>query len=235
MDSKSFFTSFRPHPLQTSAAERFRSAIAGGSAILLLTWVLQHLPQPAFFPMFIVASMAASATLLYAVPHSPLSQPWNLVGGHIVSASAGLLCSTFIPEPTLAAGAAVGLAILLMQFLACLHPPSAATALMMVLGNSQLHAMHWQWALALVAINAGISLLLALTINNLLPHRHYPAQPQAAPVPKPAPFIELEHEDLKRALAQMGSNIDVSAEDLSAIYKLALLNAQQRIDAALPR
>jgi CBS-domain-containing membrane protein len=234
MDSRSFFASFKPHPLPSSSAEKLRSAFAGGLAILLLTWALQHLPQT-LFPMLIVASMAASATLLYATPHSPLSQPWNLVGGHVVSAIAGLLCSMLIPEPTLAAGAAVGLAILLMQFLSCLHPPSAATALMMVLGSSQLHVMPWQWALAIVAINAGISLLLALAINNLLPGRRYPVQPApAVPPPKPAPFITLEPQDLTHALEQMDSAIDVSEEDLAEIYKLALLNAQQRIDAAMP-
>lgn len=235
MDHSSFFASFKPHPLQTSVQEKLRSGLAGGIAILLLTLVLQSLPQT-LFPMLIVASMAASATLLYATPHSPLSQPWNLAGGHVVSAIAGLLCSALIPDPVLASGAAVGLAILLMQFLACLHPPSAATALMMVLGSSQFHVMQWQWALSIVAINAGISLLLALTINNLLPGRRYPVQAPSAPVlSKPAPFITLETEDLKQALAQMDSAIDVSEEDLAEIYQLAWQNAQQRIDAAMPR
>ncbi|MBI4809368.1 MAG: HPP family protein [Nitrosomonadales bacterium] len=228
MDSRSFFASFKPHPLQTSTAEKLRSGIAGGLAILLLTLALQYLPQTGL-PLLIVASMAASATLLYATPHSPLSQPWNLVGGHIVSALAGLACSALIPEPALAAGAAVGLAILLMQFLNCLHPPSAATALMMVLGSSQFHVMQWQWALLIVAINAGISLLLALAINNLLPGRRYPmhALPVQAP-PKPAPFIALEERDLKWALERMDSAIDVSEEDLAEIYKLALQSAQAR-------
>lgn len=231
MDSRSYWASFRPHPLQTSTAEKLRSGLAGGTAILLLTLALQHLPQT-MFPMFIVASMAASATLLYATPHSPLSQPWNLVGGHVVSALAGLVCGLVIPEPTIAAGAAVGLAILLMQFLSCLHPPSAATALMMVLGGSQLHTLQWQWALSIVAINAGISLLLALLINNTLPGRRYPAPALQPPPPKPAPFIALEQADLKLALEQMNSAIDVSEEDLAEIYKLALQNAQERIEAA---
>jgi CBS-domain-containing membrane protein len=234
MDSRSFFASFRPHPLQTSPAEKLRSGLAGGIAILLLTLALQYLPQT-MFPMLIVVSMAASATLLYATPHSPLSQPWNLVGGHVVSALAGLACSALIHDPVLAAGAAVGLAITLMQFLSCLHPPSAATALMMVLGSSQFHVMQWQWALSIVAINAGISLLLALTINNLLPGRRYPVQATPLPPPpKPAPFITLEQADLAWALEQMESAIDINEEDLAEIYKLALQSAQKRIDAAMP-
>jgi CBS domain-containing membrane protein len=173
--------------------------------------------------------MASSATLLYATPHSPLAQPWNLVGGHLVSALAGLACGALIPEPSLAAGAAVGAAILLMEFLNCLHPPSAATALVMVLSNSQFHDLGWHWAIIIVAVNTGISLLLVLTINNLLPGRRYPmrALPDRT-LPKPAPLISLEQSDLEWALKQMDSVIDVNEEDLAEIYKLALLRAQLR-------
>lgn len=232
MDFKSFLFSFRPHTTQTSVVEKLRSSLAGGSAILLLTLALHYLPQGGI-PLLLVASMAASATLLYVTPHSPLAHPWNLVGGHLFSAIAGWTCSLFIPDPTLAAGVAVGSAILLMQLLNCLHPPSAATALMMVLGSTQFHEMGWLYTMYVVAANAGLSLLLALAINNLLPGRHYPmgASPEQAP-PKPAPFIALEQADLAWALQQMDSVIDVSEEDLAEIYKLALDRAQSRAESA---
>jgi CBS-domain-containing membrane protein len=173
--------------------------------------------------------------LLYATPHSPLAQPWNLVGGHLVSALAGLVCGMLIPEPTLAAGAAVASAIMLMEFLSCLHPPSAATALMMVLVNSQFHELSWYWAIAIVAINAGISLLLALVINNLLPGRTYPMHAiHRQPPPKPAPFIAIEQADFKWALKQMDSEIDVSEDDLDEIYRLALQQARTRLAGIRP-
>ena len=228
MTLKSFLLTFKPHSSQTSAAEKIRSGLAGGTAILLLMLALHYLPQTGF-PMLIVVSMAASAPLLYATPHSPLAQPWNLVGGHIVSALVGLACGMLIPEQTLAAGVAVGSAITLMEFLKCLHPPSAATALMMVLGNSQFHVMSWQSALTIVAVNAGLSLLLALIINNSLPGRKYPARAvPPPPQPKPAPFITLERSDLEWALKQIDSELNVSEEDLAEIYKLALDRAQTR-------
>jgi CBS-domain-containing membrane protein len=228
MNIKPFLLSFKPHAAQTSIAEKLRSGFAGGIAILLLTLTMHYLPQ-AGFPLLIVSSMASSAALLYATPHSPLAQPWNLVGGHLVSALAGLACGALIPETTLAAGAAVGSAILLMEFLSCLHPPSAATALMMVLGISRFHEMNWQWAITIVAINVGISLLLALVINNLLPGRHYPMYAlHNQPPPKPAPFIALEQTDFKWALKQMDSEIEVSEEYLVEIYRLALQQARTR-------
>ncbi len=230
MDIKSFLLSFKPHPARTSIVEKLRSGLAGSIAVMLLMWALHHLPQSGF-PLLFVASMAASATLLYAIPHSPLSQPWNLVGGHLMSALAGVACSLYIPEPTIAAGAAVGIAILLMELLSCLHPPSTATAILMVLGNSQLHEMNWQWAIAIVAVNVGLSLLLALFINGLL-GRRYPmyATPGQTP-PKPAPFITLEQSDLAWALKQMDGMVDVSEEDLADIYRLSLEQAQRRIEA----
>ena len=94
--------------------------------------------------------------------------------------------------------------------------------------------MGWQWAIYIVAINAGTSLLLALVINNMLPGRHYPmhALPEQTP-PKPAPFISLEQTDLEWALKQLDSMIDVSEEDLAEIYKLALQHAQTRTEGAL--
>lgn len=226
MKIKSFLSAFKPHPSLTSTSEKMLSGLAGGTAILLLMLLLQSLPQ-SHLSLFIVASMAASATLLYATPHSPLAQPWNLVGGHIVSALAGLTCSWLIPEPVIAAGAAVGSAIMLMEFLRCLHPPSAATSLMMVLGGSQLHQLDWQTALYIVALNTGISFLLALAINNLLPGRRYPLRsvPQQ---PKPLPPAAIELADIEWALQQIDSEIDVSEDDLAEIYRLAQQRAQTR-------
>ncbi len=234
MDIKTFLSSFNIHVAQTSVTEKLRSGLAGGIAILLLMLALRYLPQGAH-SLFILTSMAASATLLYATPHSPLAQPWNLIGGHLISALAGVLCGLLIPEQTLAAGAAVGSAILLMEFLRCLHPPSAATALMMVLVSSPFHDLNWQWAVYQVAINASILLLLALAINNLLPGRRYPmrALPEQAP-PQPAPFISLEQADLEWALEQLDSVIDVSEEDLTEIYRLALQRAQTRTKNTRP-
>jgi CBS domain-containing membrane protein len=230
MDIKTYLRSFKPHLIQTSFAEKLRSGAAGGIAILVLVLALPHLPQ-AGWQWLVVTSMAASATLLYATPHSPLAQPWNLIGGHLVSALAGLACGMLIPDPALAAGAAVGMAILLMQLLNCLHPPGGASALLMALAGSPFHDMGWLGAMLIVAANSGISLVLALAINNLLPGRSYPMQPVPAPAPpKPAPFITLEPADLEWALEQMDSVIDVSEEDLAEIYQLALQQAQLRIE-----
>jgi CBS-domain-containing membrane protein len=80
--------------------------------------------------------------------------------------------------------------------------------------------------------NAGISLLLALIINNALPGRHYPAS--NAPIhPKVVPTIQPEQTDFEWALSEMGSVIDISTEDLSEIYALAQEHARNRFESKI--
>jgi len=229
MQIKNFILSFKPHIAPVPAAEKIRSALAAGISILLLGLAVKFLPQ-LNHPLLMLGSMGASTFLLFVAPHSPMAQPWPLLGGNLVSAAAGLGCGQFIPDPVLAAGCAVGLAVFLMHYLHCLHPPGVATALIMVLNSAQFHAMGWQWAGYIVAANTVILLVLALLINNIMPGRHYPLPHPHQPIPQTAaqlkPFAELELTDIEWALSQMDSVIDVSEEDLAEIYELAVQHAQ---------
>jgi CBS domain-containing membrane protein len=231
MSLPAFLQRFAPHRSPAGFGERLRSGLAGGLGIFVLAWTLHLLPQPQF-PLMLLGSMAASAVLLYAVPHSPLAQPWNLIGGHLVSALAGWLTISFVHDPLAAAGLAVGSAIFLMYVLDCLHPPGAATALTLVLGATQFLHTGFVWTLTIVAANAFGSLLLALSINNALPRRHYPQAPQPPAAP-PAPIRVLpDSQDIEWALAQEDSMLDISPEDLTALYDTAQRRAQFRFEAA---
>ena len=229
-----FIRSFLPHKSNTPLLEKVRSGIAGGIAIFLLAWALYTLPQYSY-PLLLLSSMAASAVLLFAAPHSPFAQPWNLVGGHFVSALAGWLVSLLIPDQSIAAGVAVGAAIFLMHSLNCLHPPGAATALTLVLASNQFHEMGWQWVALILIANVFISLLLALLINNMLPSRHYPARVLAPTHPKIEPVVTPEVLDIAWAVKQMDGVIDVSVEDLADIYAKAHAHARDRLDVQLKK
>ncbi|HSC89281.1 MAG TPA: HPP family protein [Polyangiaceae bacterium] len=128
----------------------------------------------------LVASMGASAVLLFALPHGPLSQPWAVLAGHGSSAVVGVLCSALIQEPQLAGALAVGASIGLMQLLRCVHPPGGATALSAVIGGSDVHAMGLQYLFTPVLLNAGIILAVAFAFHSAPRGRRYPAALQPA-------------------------------------------------------
>jgi CBS-domain-containing membrane protein len=123
----------------------------------------------------IIASMGSSAVLLFAVPHGPLSQPWSVFGGHLISAIVGVTCAKLIADPMLAAAIAVGAAIGAMHYLRCIHPPGGATALGAVLGGDVVHQLGYQFVITPVMLNALTILLVALLFNAPFAWRRYPA------------------------------------------------------------
>jgi len=124
----------------------------------------------------ILGSFGASAVLLFAAPQAPLSQPRNVLGGHIMSCAIGVGCHEFISlpmgSPALAAALAVSGSIMLMQVTRSLHPPAGGTALIAVLGSPQLHALEFQLLLP-TALGASTLVLIALG-NNFRSDRQYP-------------------------------------------------------------
>ena len=122
----------------------------------------------------LVASMGASAVLLFAVPHGPLSQPWAVLGGHLVSAVIGVACAKLIAQPLFAAPLAVSVAIGAMHYLRCIHPPGGATALNAVVGGEAVQQLGFQFVLTPVLLNAITILLIALLFNYPFAWRRYP-------------------------------------------------------------
>ena len=227
MNLRKFFLTIFPLSSPVSFSEKFRGAVAGGISIFILCWAFKLMPHDAY-PISLLSSMAASALLLFAVPHSPLAQPWNLIGGHLISGFVGWLCYLLIPDIFIAASVAVGLSILLMHSFNCLHPPGAATAIALALGSAQFQYMGFVGVMTVVAVNAGFMLILALLINNLLPGRHYPLRHENLLPTNPGSINALDQEDLKMALQQMGEVIDISEDDLAQIYMYAQRNADER-------
>ncbi len=128
----------------------------------------------------LVASMGASAVILFCLPDSPLASPWAFVGGHFVCVTVGISCALFVPDIALAAALAVALSILLMQGLGCLHPPGGAAALTCVVGGPAVTDLGYQFMLLPVGLN--VALMLALSWGfGLLKKRLEPTPPLAGP------------------------------------------------------
>lgn len=125
--------------------------------------------------MLLIGSFGASAVLIYGAIKSPLAQPRNLIGGHILSAIIGVACyQCFSSSPWLASALAVATAIAMMHATKTLHPPGGATALIAVIGSEQIHALGYLYALIPVGLGALMMLAVALVVNNIPHSRRYP-------------------------------------------------------------
>ncbi|HEY9050603.1 MAG TPA: HPP family protein [Gammaproteobacteria bacterium] len=220
---------------KTSHREKIISGLGGFVGIFLILLVTRQFVNSGDAGL-IVASMGASAVLVFAVPHGPLSQPWALGCGHLVSAIIGVSCYLLIPNLFIAAATAVGLAITAMYYLRCIHPPGGATALTAVVAGSGVHSLGYQYLITPVLINVVVIFLVAIMFNFLFHWRRYPAvlmQYGRKPVESDKPAEDsLSKEDLEHALQQMNLYVDVSRSDLEKIYQLARsrVNRQVSVD-----
>ncbi|MDP2795043.1 MAG: HPP family protein [Sulfurisoma sp.] len=219
----------KPDPSGVAAAEQWRSALAAALAVFVTAWVSWQVPGT---PPFVVASIGASAVILFVLPGSPFAQPWAVVGGYLVAAAAGVLAASWVPGVVPALALAIGLTILGMLALRCLHPPGGAVALYAVLGGEPVRALGWQFLLTPVLVNALLLVAVALLVNNLLPGRRYPRPPPTA-VPgkreaEPLDRTGLRRRDLQAALRGYGHLVDVGNEELDEIVALAERHAFRR-------
>ena len=125
--------------------------------------------------IFLIGSFGASSVLIYGAIQSPMAQPRNLVGGHLVSALIGVTIHKLMPDIIwLAAPLAVSLSIVMMQITKTLHPPGGATALISVIGTVRVKSLGYLYVLSPVLTGSLILLIVALVFNNLTENRHYP-------------------------------------------------------------
>lgn len=186
----------------------------------------------------LAAPIGASAVLVFAVPASPLARPRAVIGGNVLSALVGVTCALAIPSPLAAAAAAVGLAILLMALLGCLHPPGGAMALGAALSAGAAGPFGYDYVLAPVAV-CSVLLVAAGALYGRLsghpyPHRVAPpASPHGTSDTPPLGRLSYTTADLDRALAQYGELLDVSPEDLDVLFRQVELQAQKRIHSRI--
>jgi len=125
--------------------------------------------------IFLIGSFGASSVLIYGAIQSPLAQPRNLIGGHVISAIVGVTVYKLIPDIIwLNAPLAVALSIVAMQITRTLHPPGGATALIAVTGAEKITSLGYMYVISPVLTGCIILCLVALVFNNLTPNRRYP-------------------------------------------------------------
>lgn len=131
----SWLRSLLPARASVSQAERLRSGAGALLGILIAGFASAAVLGATPGAVWLIAPMGASAVLLFALPASPLAQPWSVLEGNVVAALIGVSCALYIHAPIPAAAAAIFVAIGAMFALHCLHPPSGAVALTAVIGG----------------------------------------------------------------------------------------------------
>jgi len=232
------FRFFRPILAGASLKDRMIASAGAviGIALTALVCTLAlgrdpHLP-------FIVAPLGASAVLLFAVPARPLAQPWSIIGGNTLSAIIGVAVRMLVPDPMLACGLAVGLAIAAMSLARCLHPPGGAAALTAVVGGPAVASAGFLFALSPVLINSLLLAALAWVFHRFSGHS-YPHVPAPAPAsthatadPPPQLRVGFRAADIDAALKDLGETFDINREDLDRLLRQVERRALERTHGA---
>jgi len=161
-------------PPLVSPKEWFLSWLGAFLGVGLVAYLSSRYCEP-HGTVLLIGSFGASAVLVYGTVKSPLAQPRNLLGGHMVSALVGVTCQQFFGNlPWLACALAASFAILAMHITKTLHPPGGATALIAIVGGPKIHDLGYMYILIPSGAGALILLIVALFFNNLFQTRRYP-------------------------------------------------------------
>lgn len=209
-----------PDPVRVDRRERVRACTGALLGILLAALLGVLSSGVSATGLWLIAPLGASAVLAFAIPASPMAQPWPVIGGNVLSSLVGVAIAHLpLPMP-LAAALATSLAIAVMFASRSLHPPGGAAALLAVLSMQT----HWSYLLFPVACNC-IALVACAAAFNSLTGRRYPHARQVEPA---ATGDRFSTADLDAALAHYNQYLDVSRHDLAELLHHVESAAYQR-------
>ncbi len=218
-----------------------REAVRASAGVALALGLLAAFVLPPHIDLahgfYLVGPLAASAALLFAMPNSPLAQPWSVLVGNVASALAAVAVLHLVPGPVLGLALAVGAAILAMMGLRALHPPGAAVAMTAALNPDATRELGYHFALAPVGLGTAALVLLAFLYARLT-GRVYPMRQPHGPNrfgtrDRPAPQrLGLGAEELEAILRANRQQANLGPEDLSRLIAAAEQQAAgQRLGA----
>ncbi len=226
---------WRSQAMRPSLRELLISML-GASLGLLLTSISSHYFLGNQHPWF-MASIGGSAVLLFALPASPVAQPWPVLLGTLISVAVGVACCKWLGPTEWSASLAGGLAVGLMLFFRCLHPPAGAVAISAVVGGPQIVALGYWYILWPALPNTLLILLSAIAFNNVV-GRRYPHRSSAAVQthhtqdPPPTQRGGFSVFDVRAVLAQQHELPDISPDDVTELLQAVHSQARLRSSGA---
>jgi CBS domain-containing membrane protein len=158
------------------------------------------------------------------MPASPLSQPWPVLMGTVLSALIGAAVQASISDTAIACAVAVGLSVMLMVPLRCMHPPGAGFAAYVVLEHVN--------GVTLIAFpiffNVAVLVVCAVLYNAVTGKRYPHPQHSLKRAFNPDGSDVFAPEDLDAALKHYNQVLDVSRSDLEGLLHIAGRSAFNR-------
>jgi CBS domain-containing membrane protein len=220
---------FGPAMPRPALAEGVRAASGAGLGLLVCAAVVALIGGHDAH-LFLVAPLGATAVLVFAVPNSPLAQPWSAVVGNVASALVAIAAVTLVPAPWVI-GVAVGGAILAMMALRALHPPGGAVALLAALDPEAVRDAGISFALLPVGATTALVVAAGLAFNRLT-GRVYPFRQAVPPSSKPDPRLGLTTDELSALLTRFHQDTNLGVADLGRLLAAAEAEAaHHRFDA----
>ena len=147
------------------------ATIAALISLLVVGWI-SRMAAGDQAGLYLMASMGASAVLIFAVPGTQMAKPWAFCCGHFLSAFVGVSCNLLIGDLVIACALSVSISIFLMSYLRCMHPPGGAAAMIPIVSGESVTAMGYSFLLVPVGVNVLVMLLFSLIYFRLLAQRN---------------------------------------------------------------
>lgn len=228
------FRIFRPILAGANARDRALVCVAASIGIALIALSGKLVDGPVSIGAWVFAPIGASAVLVFAVPASPLTQPWPVIGGLFLSTLTGIVVGLLIDNDVIAAGVAVGAAIGVMSVTRTLHPPGGAAAITGVVGVHMGVAAEPLYPLLLAALDGVGIVLVGLAFHRLVSGHSYPhvipvtveTVPAAGAIPHW--HVDFRPEDIDAVLSRLDDTFDIGRDDLAAILAAVESEATHR-------
>lgn len=217
---KKLFPYFGQDQTNVSQQERYRAAAGAFIGLLFTLLAGRYLGGLVGVSDWAMASLGASALLVFVLPSSPMAQPWAVIGGNFLSALIGIACVNLFDYPVVTAPVAVGLSILCMFVMRCLHPPAAAVAMITSLGSIS----HFDYAVFPVLTDSMLLILAAVIYNNLT-GKAYPYFLNSKPLKSPAEANQSK--EIDDVLSRYNQVIDINREDLATLISEVEMRAYE--------
>ncbi|MGK7755880.1 HPP family protein [Roseovarius sp. C03] len=224
------FKSLGPAVARVSGVEAFRAGL-GALIGLGLTGLFVLSPTVDLeLGLYLVAPFGATSVLLFAVPNSPLAQPWSAIVGNTIAALVGVAVCLWVDDPALRVGLAVGLAVTATMLCRAVHPPAGAVAMTAALSPDAIAHLGFWFAIAPIGVGT-VALVLLATIYARLTGRHYPFRQFDDPSKhgtgdrNPTERLGLSEEELTNILERYSQSFNLGVEDLARLIGAAEMEA----------